>query len=44
MARTKNEKKKKLPKTNKTDKKPHYVLDVHDSTISSKDLFGKGEK
>ena len=41
MARTKNEKKKKIPKTKE---KPHYVLDVHDSKISSKDLFGKGDK
>jgi hypothetical protein len=42
MARTKNEKKKK--KEPKTCGKPHYVLEVQDSTLSSKDIIGKGGK
>jgi len=38
MARTKNEKKKKI-KLPKISKKPHYVLEVQDSTASSKTIF-----
>jgi hypothetical protein len=40
----KKEKVKKETKEEKANEKPHFVLEVQDSKISSKDIIGKGDK